>query len=192
MASDSAGGSTNRSRDRTFERPGGPGSQRAPQPDSSTFQGRAAGTDISLESVGAATDSGSGRRSSKGNRPPTRKARLRIARVDPWSVMKTSLMFSIAGGIIFFVAVWVMWGVIDASGVLTKMQDAITALVGASDGSSSVQITNYINQWRILGFTAIVAVIEVVLTTAVCTLFSFLYNLAAQIIGGLEVTLAED
>lgn len=101
-------------------------------------------------------------------------------------------MFSIAGGIIFFVAVWVMWGVIDASGVLTKMQDAITALVGASDGSSSVQITNYINQWRILGFTAIVAVIEVVLTTAVCTLFSFLYNLAAQIIGGLEVTLAED
>jgi hypothetical protein len=31
-----------------------------------------------------------------------------------------------------------------------------------------------------------------VLFTAISTLFSFLYNLAAQIMGGLEVTLAED
>ena len=40
--------------------------------------------------------------------------------------------------------------------------------------------------------TAIVAVLNVVFITAVCTLLSFLYNLAANVIGGLEVTLAED
>ena len=39
----------------------------------------------------------------------TRRARLRISRVDPWSVMKTSFLFSIALGIMSWVAVYVVW-----------------------------------------------------------------------------------
>lgn len=124
-------------------------------------------------------------------RRPTRKARLRIARFDPWSVMKTSFLFSIAAGIILFIAVWVVWGIISLSGALDQAQEALTALVGSSSGSG-LELSNYVSQWRVLGFTAIVAVLNVVFITAVCTLLSFLYNLAANVIGGLEVTLAED
>ena len=43
-----------------------------------------------------------------------------------------------------------------------------------------------------LGITALVAVINVVITTALGTLAAFLYNLSANILGGLELTLAED
>jgi hypothetical protein len=43
-----------------------------------------------------------------------------------------------------------------------------------------------------MGFTMIVAVVDVVLITAIATLGAFLYNLAATLLGGLEVTLAED
>ncbi|WP_316670101.1 DUF3566 domain-containing protein [uncultured Propionibacterium sp.] len=124
-------------------------------------------------------------------RRPTRKARLRIARFDPWSVMKTSFLFSIAAGIILFIAVWVLWGIIALSGALDQAQEALTALIGSSSGSG-LELSNYVSQWRVLGFTAIVAVLNVVFITAVCTLLSFLYNLAANVIGGLEVTLAED
>ena len=46
----------------------------------------------------------------------TRRARLRISRIDPWSVMKTSLLFGIAGGIIFVVATYVLMSVIEATG----------------------------------------------------------------------------
>lgn len=127
----------------------------------------------------------------KGTRRPTRKARLRIARFDPWSVMKTSFLFSIAAGVILFVAVWVVWGIFALSGALDQAQEALTALVGSSSGSG-LELSNYISQWRVLGFTAIVAVLNVVFITAICTLLSFLYNLAANVIGGLEVTLAED
>lgn len=123
---------------------------------------------------------------------PTRKARLRISRIDPWSVMKTSLLFSIAFSIIGFVAVWVLWMIVSASGALEALQDAITALVGSPDGSGTFEITRYIDQGRVLGFTAVVSVINVVLLTAIATLISFLYNLAATVLGGLEVTLAED
>ena len=43
-----------------------------------------------------------------------------------------------------------------------------------------------------MGLTAILAAIDVVIFTAVATLFAFLYNLASVVMGGLEVTLAED
>ena len=39
----------------------------------------------------------------------TRRARLRISRIDPWSVMKTSFLFSIAFGIMSWIAVYVVW-----------------------------------------------------------------------------------
>ncbi len=43
-----------------------------------------------------------------------------------------------------------------------------------------------------MGFTMLVAVIDVVLITAIATLGAFLYNMAAALLGGIEVTLAED
>ena len=43
-----------------------------------------------------------------------------------------------------------------------------------------------------IGFTMLVAVIDVVLLTAIATLGAFLYNMAARLLGGVEVTLAED
>jgi len=45
---------------------------------------------------------------------------------------------------------------------------------------------------HIVGFTMLVAVIDVVLITAIATLGAFLYNMAAALLGGIEVTLTED
>ncbi|HLT61584.1 MAG TPA: DUF3566 domain-containing protein, partial [Microlunatus sp.] len=42
----------------------------------------------------------------------TRKARLRLSRLDPWSVMKTSFLFSISAGIVLVVAVYAIWTVL--------------------------------------------------------------------------------
>ena len=53
-------------------------------------------------------------------------------------------------------------------------------------------IENYLGTSRVLGFTMLVAVIDVVLLTAIATLGAFLYNMAAALLGGIEVTLAED
>ncbi|WP_373887113.1 DUF3566 domain-containing protein [Acidipropionibacterium jensenii] len=122
----------------------------------------------------------------------TRKARLRISRVDPWSVMKTSLLFGVAGAIIFFVAVWVVWGVIGASGAFDSMNKAVNDLIASPTSQDKFQLSDYLNTGRVLGLTAIIGAVDAVLFTALATLFSFLYNLAAQVMGGLEVTLAED
>jgi len=106
--------------------------------------------------------------------------------------MKVSLMFSIAVGIIIFVAVALLWSVIEASGALQTLQDTLNALIGNPDGSGTVQVSAYIDRWRVLGFTAIISGINVILLTALATLGAFLYNLSSSVLGGLEVTLAED
>ena len=131
-------------------------------------------------------------RTAGGTVRPARKARLRVARLDPWSVMKVSLMFSIAVGIVLFVAVALLWSVIEASGALQTLQDTLNALLGNPDGSGTVQVSASIDRWRVLGFTAIVSGINVILLTALATLGAFLYNLSSSVLGGLEVTLAED
>ena len=55
-----------------------------------------------------------------------------------------------------------------------------------------VQIEDYLGMSRVMGFTMIVAAVDVVLVTVIGTLGAFLYNLAAALLGGIELVLAED
>ncbi len=121
----------------------------------------------------------------------TRKARLRLVHLDPWSVMKTSFLLSIAFGIVTVVAVAVVWSVLGAAGVWDSINQTVSDVVGG-DSAQNFDVQNYVGTSRVLGFTMIVAVVDVVLITAISTLAAFLYNLAAALLGGVEVTLAED
>ena len=121
----------------------------------------------------------------------TRRARLRLVHLDPWSVMKTSFLLSIAFGIVTVVAVGVVWSVLGAAGVWDSINSTVTDVLG-SQSAESFDVQNYVGTSRVLGFTMIVAVVDVVLITAIATLGAFLYNLAAALLGGIEVTLAED
>lgn len=122
----------------------------------------------------------------------TRKARLRLSRVDPWSVMKTSFLFSIAFGIMFWIATSVLWYVITSSGLFETINAAIVNIISNPGNTETWRIEDYVNGNKVLGIAALLAVINVVISTALGTLAAFLYNLSANILGGLELTLAED
>ena len=122
----------------------------------------------------------------------TRKARLRIARVDPWSVMKTALLFGIAGGIIFVVATYVVMSVIESTGVYQAINQVVADMLTAPTDTSPFSIETFVNTRRVTGLAALIGAVDVVIFTALATVFSFLYNLSATMLGGLEITLAED
>ena len=140
-------------------------------------------------STTAASASRSGRSPSRSK--GTRRARLRLVHLDPWSVMKTSFLLSIAFGIVTVVSVAVVWSVLGAAGVWESINQTVGDVLG-SGASQSFDVEDYVGTSRVLGFTMIVAVVDVVLITAIATLCAFLYNLAAALLGGIEVTLAED
>jgi hypothetical protein len=128
---------------------------------------------------------------STSSRTRTRRARLRLTHLDPWSVMKTSFLLSIAFGIVTVIAVAVIWSVLGAAGVWTSINQTVQDVIGGDTGAS-FDVENYVGTSRVMGFTMIVAVVDVILITAIATLGAFLYNLAAALLGGLEVTLTED
>src|SRR5689334_5245616 len=120
-----------------------------------------------------------------------RQARLRLVQVEPWSVMKTAFLLSVAIGIVTVVAVGIVWGVLGAAGLWDSVNSIVQDSIGDSTGAP-FEIQKYLGTSRVLGFTMIVAVVDVVLITAIATLGAFLYNLAAGLLGGIEVTFAED
>ncbi len=105
--------------------------------------------------------------------------------------MKTAFLLAVAIGVVTVVAVAIVWGVLSIAGVWDSINKMVVDVVG-NDSGSAFDIRDYLGGTRVLGFTMLVAVLDVVLITAVATLGAFLYNLAASLLGGLEVTFVED
>ncbi|MEJ7628323.1 MAG: DUF3566 domain-containing protein [Nocardioidaceae bacterium] len=121
----------------------------------------------------------------------TRRAKLRLTRVDPWSVTKTSFLLSIAFGIMCVVAVFLVFSVMSAAGLWDKVNETIQQVVN-QDPADQFDIKEYVAISRVMGLTMLISVIDVVLITALATLGAFIYNMSAAMLGGVEVTLAED
>jgi hypothetical protein len=122
----------------------------------------------------------------------TRRARLRVVRTDPWTVMKVSFLLSIALGVVTVVGVSLLWMVLDAAGVFSSVGGTLKQATTGTDASSGFDLQSYLSFGNVFMFTLLIAVIDVVLLTALCTLGSFIYNTAAGMTGGVELTLAEE
>jgi hypothetical protein len=138
---------------------------------------------------------GPARRPGPNAAPPsgrTRRARLRVVRTDPWTVMKVSFLLSIALGVVTIVGVSLLWMVLDAAGVFSSVGGTLKQATTGTDTSSGFDLQSYLSFGNVFLFTLLIAVVDVVLLTALCTLGSFIYNTAAGMTGGVEVTLAEE
>lgn len=120
-----------------------------------------------------------------------RRARLAVRRIDPWSVLKFTFVFSLALLIVWVVAVSVLYAVLNAMGVFDSLQNTLGVLTDAGNGSSGGGLTGLFSFRRVLGWAALIGAVNVLLFTALLTLGAFLYNLCAEVAGGIEVTLTE-
>lgn len=117
-----------------------------------------------------------------------RRVRLTVARVDPWSVMKLAFLLSVAIGIAMVVAAGVLWTVLDGMGIFTQVNDFLSQILGAG----RFDVNDYIGFGKVVSLGTVIAVVNVVLLTALATLGAFLYNIATNLVGGLHVTLSDD
>jgi hypothetical protein len=129
-----------------------------------------------------------------GTAPITRKkgrrARLTVKRIDPWTTLKFSFVYGLAGMVVLLVSVIVLYGVVDAMGVISSVRNFLGDVSGSSESSGS-NIAAWLGFGRVMLVTIVVGLINVVLFTAFATLTAFIYNVCTDIVGGIEVTLAE-
>jgi hypothetical protein len=119
-----------------------------------------------------------------------RQAHLTISRIEPWSVMKFSFVVSLVAFVILFVAVSVLYGALSGLGVFDSIQHLVNS-VTSSQNSTGVNAKAWFSASRILGYTALLGSLNIVLITAMSTIGSVVYNLTSRLVGGVEVTLRE-
>jgi hypothetical protein len=133
--------------------------------------------------VGGLT-SGSAERNRAARPRGPRRARLQLRHVNPWTVLKFSCVLSIALFFVWLIVIGVLFGVLDGAGVINKINDAYTTIQG---GNAKPPVTAGV----VFGGAAIIGVVNIVLFIALTTVGSVVYNLCADLVGGIEITLSE-
>lgn len=120
-----------------------------------------------------------------------RRVRLAVSRIDPWSVMKLSFLLSVAVGIMVVVATVAAWTMIDSLGVFASVDQLLREVLG-QESADRLNIMQYFAFDRFVSGAVLIAVIDVVLMTALATIGAFLYNVTAALVGGLHLTLTDE
>jgi hypothetical protein len=172
-------------------RPGpGPGAPNAPREAGKSQAAGAAA--VGAARVSEAVRSARSTVTSAAARGP-RRARLNLKRIDPWSVMKFSFAVSVVLFIVVVVATSVLYLALDAMGVWGEVNKSLGELVSASGGADTAATSSpfRITAWGVIGTSMLIGAVNVVLFTALATLGAFIYNVCADLVGGVELTLAE-
>ncbi|GAB3528704.1 hypothetical protein GCM10027402_31010 [Arthrobacter monumenti] len=120
-----------------------------------------------------------------------RRARLLISKVDPWSVLKMAFLLSVALGIVTVVASIVLWTVLDLTGIFDRVNGLLDQIMGSETGPA-FDLRTFASLGQVASFATIIAVVNVVLLTALAMLSAILYNISATLVGGIGVTLTDD
>ena len=112
-----------------------------------------------------------------------RRVRLVVRRVEPWTVLKFSVLLFATLYLVFLVAGLVLWTAATATGLRENIEKFIGDLIASDD-------------FKILGPTMMRAsilggLVLVVMGTGASVLFTVLYNLISDVIGGITVVFEE-
>jgi hypothetical protein len=105
--------------------------------------------------------------------------------------MKLSFLLSVAVGIAGVVMTAGLWMLLSSMGVFADLNRTVEGVLNSSNGAK-IDLMNYIGLGRVVSLTIVIAVIDVLLVTAISTLGAFLYNICASLVGGVQVTLTDD
>lgn len=113
----------------------------------------------------------------------TKQVRLKLVYIDFWSVVKLSFLLSICLGIVQVVFTALIWSLLNYTGIFS----AVDGLLQEVLGDPSFSVTAEFSLVQVTLFAVIVAVLNVLIGTALGALSAALYNLAARVSGGLLV-----
>jgi hypothetical protein len=113
-----------------------------------------------------------------------RKVQRIVRRVDPWSVLKVSLIFYFCVWLMVMVAAVLIWGAAVGSGTVSSLESFIAEFLAFEEFS--------FNGDQLFQIFALGGLIGVFVTTAATAVLAVLFNLIADLTGGIRFTVIEE
>ena len=113
----------------------------------------------------------------------TKQVRLKLVYIDFWSAVKFSFLIAAAIGVVIIVAVLLIWTVLASTGIF----ESVTTLLQDVSGSDTLSVNSIISFAQVMGFTVVIAALNVVVGTVLGAIACLLYNLSVKVTGGILV-----
>ena len=110
-----------------------------------------------------------------------KQVRLRLVYVDFWSAEKLSFLAAVALAIVTVVATFLVYMVLQTTGMITRLDDLFKAF------DDNFTLSDYINLPQVMAFAAIVAILNLIVVTVLGAVVAGIYNLMVKVTGGLLV-----
>ncbi len=114
----------------------------------------------------------------------TRRANQVIRRVDPWSVLRFSLVFYVCIFVIVLTASVLLWMAAVSLGIVHNVEKFIGDILALDNF--------HFRAWQMLRIASLGGLVLVVVGSAVNLLGALLFNLISDVVGGIRVTVEED
>lgn len=111
-----------------------------------------------------------------------RRGRLAIRKIDPISVFRFSIVFQFCGMLIGLLAFGLIFLALSAIGTIDNLENLI---------GDTITSEFSINGGKIVFYGFIIGCVWTVASSVVMTFGSFLYNLIADVVGGVELIVVE-
>src|SRR5690606_27859411 len=115
--------------------------------------------------------------------PAVARRRMTVKRIDPWSVLKFAVIVNLALLAVGLLVAAIVWMIIDR---LQLVDQVCSILLDVGFTACGVNAGNLFRALILLGL------LWVVVQTAVMVFFAFLYNLIADLTGGLTFGVVEE
>jgi hypothetical protein len=125
------------------------------------------------------------RKSRFGSRPaPAQKqVQLKLVKVEVWSAMKAGFFITVAAGIATIVGFFALWLIVGQIGLFASLNSLLSGVFG--DGG--VDIEQELSLPRVMSFASTLAIVNVILGTALAGLYAMIFNVIGKITGGIAV-----
>ncbi len=136
-----------------------------------------------------------GSRTSTAPAPP-RRIRVQIRRINPWSVLKFSLVFYVCLLLVILVGMTILYAILSSIGVVDTLEELLTSIWGPGAGDVATGPDDPVTPFQIdpsylFRILFLIGAISTALWAAFTMFLALLYNLIADLLGGVEVTLVE-
>lgn len=119
----------------------------------------------------------------KSSRKTTGKqVRLRLVYVDFWSAVKLSFLGAVALAVVTIVSFFLMYMVMQATGIITKGDEFVGTVT-----DNQVKLSSFLGLPQVMAFGSVVAILNLIVFTVLGAILAGIYNLAVKVTGGLLV-----